>query len=143
MRFWRIGDELSPVRLPDIYQRFPTRDSCLSHLEAVRWPQGATCPYCNSQRVTVATIERRHHCNSCNTTFSVTVGTVFHRSRADLQKWFYAVWLVLFQQSGLSYRELAVELQVNRNTAGLMAQRIRNAPLAHRHQLMCLEVTSQ
>jgi hypothetical protein len=70
----------------------------------------------------------------------VTVGTVFHRSRADLQKWFYAVALLLHEQRGLSYRQLAIQLSVNRNTAGLMATRIRGASYNHRQMLLRLEV---
>ncbi|MBU0516385.1 MAG: IS1595 family transposase [Proteobacteria bacterium] len=71
--------------------------------------------------------ERRHHCNNCNTSFSVTVGTIFHRTRLDLQKWFLAVALVLNAKKGISARQLARDLDVNKDTAWSMAMRIRNA----------------
>ena len=44
----------------------------------------------------------RHHCNGCNTTFSVTVDTIFHHTHLDLQKWFLAISLVLNAKKGIS-----------------------------------------
>ena len=71
--------------------------------------------------------ESRHHCNSCNTTFSVTVDTIFHHTHLDLQKWFLAISLVLNAKKGMSARQLARDIQVNKNTAWSMGMRIRNA----------------
>jgi hypothetical protein len=71
--------------------------------------------------------EQRHHCNSCNTTFSVTVDTIFHHTHLDLQKWFLAISLVLNAKKGISARQLARDIEVNRNTAWFMGMRIRNA----------------
>ena len=70
--------------------------------------------------------ESRHHCNSCNTTFSVTVGTIFHHTHLDLQKWFLAISLVLNAKKGTSARQLARDIEVNKNTSWYMAMRIRN-----------------
>jgi transposase-like protein len=30
--------------------------------------------------------QQRYHCNNCNTSYSVTVGTIFHDTKLDLQK---------------------------------------------------------
>lgn len=128
------------VPLAAVYHRFPTRESCLGHLELIRWPNGPRCPYCGSLQATALPRERRFHCNPCNTSFSVTVGTVFHRSRADLQKWFYAVALLMHQGRGLTCREMGRELQVNRNTAHLMSSRIRFARGADREMMHRMEV---
>jgi transposase-like protein len=116
------------VSLCEIYERFPSRESCLAYLEGVRWGGAPPrCPYCGSARCTAFRGERRYHCNACNTSYSVTVGTIFHQGRADLQKWFEAVRLLVHEQRGLSCRVLAQEISVNRNTAQLMAARIRRA----------------
>lgn len=79
------------MNIVTVFQKFPTQDDCIKHLELVRWPEGATCPYCKSTSVTPAEKEKRHHCNNCNTSFSVTVGTIFHHTHLPLQKWFLAV----------------------------------------------------
>lgn len=110
-----------------VYERFPTQDDCLAHLEGVRWQGKPVCPYCNSRRVTSRPTEHRHHCNACNTSFSVTVGTIFHHTHLDLQKWFLAVSLTLNAKKGLSARQLARDIKVNKNTAWRIAMQIRDA----------------
>jgi hypothetical protein len=69
----------------------------------------------------------RHHCNACNTSFSVTVGTIFHDTKLDVQKWFLAISLILDAKKGISARQLGRHLEVNKNTAWYMGMRIRRA----------------
>lgn len=71
--------------------------------------------------------EHRHHCNACNTTFSVTVGTIFHHTHLPLQKWFLALSLILNARKGISARQLARDLEINKNTAWYLSMRIRKA----------------
>ncbi len=115
------------MNIVEIYRRFPTATDCIAHLEQVRWHGKATCPYCKSDRTTPAKSEQRHHCNSCNTTFSVTVDTIFHHTHLDLQKWFLAISLVLNAKKGISARQLARDIEVTKNTAWFIGMRIRNA----------------
>jgi transposase-like protein len=113
------------VNIIQIYAKFPTEEDCISHIENVRWHGKPICPYCASDRVSAN--EHRHHCNNCNTSFSVTVNTIFHHTHLPLQKWFLAISLVLNAKKGLSARQLARDLEVNKNTAWYMGMRIRNA----------------
>ncbi len=117
------------MNLVEIFERFPTQDDCIAHLEAVRWKGRPTCPYCKSANVTPMPKERRHHCNNCNTTFSVTVGTIFHHTHLQLQKWFLAVTLILNAKKGISSRQLSRDLKVNKNTSWRIAMQIRKAML--------------
>jgi transposase-like protein len=71
--------------------------------------------------------EHRYHCNGCNTSFSVTVGTIFHKTHLAAQKWLLAVSLILNAKKGISARQLARHLKVNRNTAWRIAMKIRDA----------------
>ena len=75
--------------------------------------------------------ELRHQCNNCNTSYSVTVGTIFHKTKLDLQKWFLAISMVLNAKKGISVRQLARDLDVNKNTAWYMLMRLRRAMLEH------------
>ena len=54
------------------------------HLEAIRWPQGPTCPHCGSVRGIrlqgKSTRPGLFHCRDCRKQFSITVGTVFEVS---------------------------------------------------------------
>lgn len=115
------------MNIIEIYKKFPTQKDCLDYLENVRWKGQPVCPYCNSTNVTPVPKESRHHCNACNTSFSVTVGTIFHKTKLDCQKWFLAISLILNAKKGISARQLARDIEVNRNTAWYMGMRIRKA----------------
>lgn len=121
------------MNIIQVYQQFPTQDSCLAHLEKVRWEDKPICPYCKSNNSTILPKERRHHCNNCNTSYSVTVGTIFHKTHLDFQKWFLAVSLILNAKKGISARQLSRDLKINKNTAWFMAMRIRRA-MSERYQ---------
>lgn len=111
----------------EIFKQFPTHEDCIKHLEHLRWKSTPKCVYCNSTNTTPMPKELRHHCNNCNTTFSVTVGTIFHHTHLPLQKWFLAICLILNAKKGLSARQLARDLKVNKDTAWRMGMKIREA----------------
>jgi hypothetical protein len=73
--------------------------------------------------------ESRYHCNNCFTSFSVTVGTIFHHTHLQIQKWLLAVSLVLNAKKGISARQLSRDLEVNKDTAWRIAMQIRKAML--------------
>ena len=59
-------------------------------LELVRWPNGPWCPHCgNSDEAKIAKVEGKkqshrvglYYCNESKGQFTVTVGTVFERSK--------------------------------------------------------------
>lgn len=118
-----------------VFEKFPTQESCIKHLETVRWSDNAVCPYCKSKNATPMPNESRYHCNTCNTSFSVTVGTIFHQTHLELQKWFLAISLILNAKKGISARQLARDLDVNKNTAWYMGMRIRRAMIGQRELL--------
>jgi transposase-like protein len=115
------------MNIIQVYKQFPTHADCLNHLENVRWKGKPTCPYCKSASSTPLPKEQRHHCNTCNTSYSVTVNTIFHKTKVDLQKWFLAISLVLNAKKGISARQLGRDLEVNKDTAWYMGMRIRRA----------------
>jgi transposase-like protein len=115
------------MNIIQVYKMFPTQLDCLSHLEKARWKGKPKCPYCGSTNATPMKKEFRYHCNSCNTSYSVTVGTIFHKTHLDLQKWFLAISLVLNAKKGISARQLSRDLEVNKDTAWYMGMRIRRA----------------
>ncbi|MBU4234371.1 MAG: IS1595 family transposase [Proteobacteria bacterium] len=120
----------------EIFELYPSQADCIAHLENVRWHGNPRCVYCQSTNVTPAPKEKRHHCNNCNTTFSVTVGTIFHHTHLPMQKWFLAVTLVLNAKKGLSSRQLARDLKVNKDTAWRMGMRIREAMSEHKQRII-------
>jgi transposase-like protein len=104
-----------------------THEDCLVFLEKLRWKGIPTCPYCGSQRSTAYKKEKRYRCQYCFTSYSVTVGTVFHKTHVDLNKWFRLISLVNELNGRMSDRKLAKELEVSRSTVALMLKRIQEA----------------
>jgi transposase-like protein len=109
-----------------LYKRFPSQSTCLTYLEEIRWNNKPVCPYCKSTYHSALSKESRYHCNTCNTSFSVSVGTLFHNTKCDLQKWFFAISKVHEGASKLSARQLANDILVTKDTANSMIQKIRN-----------------
>jgi transposase-like protein len=127
----------------DVYRLFPTQESCLAHIESVRWQGAPVCPYCGALDSTAVPREQRHHCNACNTSFSATVGTLFHHTHLDMQKWFLAISLILNAKKGISARELGRALEVNKNTAWRIALQIRQAMASEQRELLESIVSGQ
>lgn len=110
-----------------IYNTFPDQDACIDHLEKARWKGIPQCKYCKSTNSTKMEAERRYHCNGCKCSFSVTTGTIFHHTHLPLQKWFLAISLILNAKKGISARQLARDLDINKNTAWRISMQIRKA----------------
>jgi transposase-like protein len=110
-----------------IYLLFPQDGDCIDYLEDLRWQGRPRCPYCKHTHITSLKTERRHHCNECNVAFSVTVRTIFHRTRVPLQKWFLTISLMMSEGKDPSVRALAELIGVDKNTANLISKRIRDA----------------
>ena len=91
------------------FERFPTHEDCIAHLEEARWPDGnPVCPYSGSRNT--APSEKRHRCYDCKTGFPVLVGTNFHHTHLPLQKWFLAISLMWNAKKGLSALQLSRDL---------------------------------
>lgn len=113
-----------------VYRRWPTAADCLTHLEQVRWGKSPECPYCRSERVSKhVEIDRRSRwqCSLCRKSFSVTVGTIFHNSHVDLQRWFLLISLMFSAKKGLSAMQAVRDLEMRRATVWSMMHRIRAA----------------
>lgn len=119
--------EVETMDIIKIYEMFPNEDDCIHYLETVRWKDKPKCPYCQSSSVTSLPKEKRHHCNTCNTSFSVTVRTIFHHTHLPLQKWFLAICIALNAKKGIAARQLSRDLHVNKDTAWRMDMKIRQA----------------
>ncbi len=69
---------------------------------------------------------RKWQC-SCKYQFSVTAGTIFHKTHIDLPRWMLAVWLMCHSPKGISSKQLERDLGVTYKTALYMTKRIRQA----------------
>lgn len=115
------------MELIEITKKLNTQKRCISYLEKARWQEKPVCPYCQSDRITGMKKQLRHHCNNCNTSFSVLVGTIFEASNLPLSKWFIAISLVMHAKKGISSRQLARHIDVTKDTAWYVQKRLRDA----------------
>ena len=113
---------------------FHDDDAARAHLEEQRWPNGPVCPHCGEHHAEQITkLEGQKHrpglyqCNSCREQFSVTVGTVFERSKVPLAKWVLATHLMAASKKGISAKQIERMLGVTYKTAWFMMHRIREA----------------
>lgn len=115
---------------------FHNEGSARQALEAVRWPDGPVCPHCgNSDPDKIAKVqgEKRTHrpglyyCNECKGQFTVTVGTVFERSKVPLTKWWMAAHMLNSGKNGVSAHEIHRTIGVTYKTAWFMMHRLREA----------------
>lgn len=110
---------------------FHDDDAARKHLEEQRWPHGAECPHCEKRNVTK--LEGHKHrkglyqCNECRAQFTVTVGTVFERSRIPICKWVLATHLMASSKKGVSAKQIQRQLGISYKSAWFVMHRIREA----------------
>lgn len=116
-------------------KRFTDPDAAREYLEGLRWPQGPVCPHCGgadrqsrleanpAKKVRAGLV----FCGHCRGQYTVTVGTVFERSKIALHKWVAATHLICASKKGMSAHQLHRMLGITYKTAWFMAHRIREA----------------
>ncbi len=112
--------------------QFQDPDKAREYLEAQVWPNGRVCPHCGAvgEHYVLHGKSNRpglYKCADCREPFTVTVGTVFERSKIGLHIWLQAVHLMSASKKGISAKQLERMLGVTYKTAWFMAHRIREA----------------
>jgi len=100
------------------------------YLEAQRWPNGPECPHCGvideaTQMQGKAHRPGLYQCRGCGQQFSVTVGTVYERSKIPLHKWLLATHLVCASKTAISAHQLHRMLGITYKSAWFLMHRIR------------------
>ncbi|MBL0421728.1 IS1595 family transposase [Ramlibacter sp. AW1] len=112
--------------------QFQDVDKAREYLEALRWPHGPVCPHCGSLGKHLVLKGKQYRpglykCADCYEQFTVTVGTVFERSKVPLNLWLQAVHLMCASKKGISAKQVERMLGVTYKTAWFMCHRIREA----------------
>lgn len=116
-----------PQTLQEAIIYFSDPDVCLAFVANLRWPNGVTCPHCNSTEHSFVSTRRIWKCKSCKKQFSVKVGTIFEDSPIGLEKWLAAIWMLANDKNGISSYEVHRAIGVTQKTAWFMLHRIRLA----------------
>ncbi len=103
-----------------------------AYMEAQRWANGVVCPHCGGTDKCKRLEGAKHRpglfqCGDCRQQFTVTVGTIFERSKVALHKWMLATHLMASSKKGFSAHQLHRSIGVTYKTAWFMWHRIREA----------------
>jgi transposase-like protein len=111
---------------------FTDNDRAREWLEARVWASGRPCPHCGVLDNSTALKGTKHRpgvyqCNACREQFTVTVGTVFERSKIPLSKWLAALFLMVSSKKGISAHQAHRMLGISYKSTWFMMHRLREA----------------
>jgi transposase-like protein len=111
-----------PRTFVEFVRRFPNDDACWHYLVQSRWPNGFSCP--DGHPGSFIATRRLFQCSDGHQ-FSVTAGTIMHRTHMPICTWFWAAYMMTTQTPGVSALQLARQLDLNYETAYMMLQKLR------------------
>ena len=122
-----LSKPYAPMDLVTFQKKFRTERACQKRLFLMKWPDGYFCPRCGEKKY--YRIEKRglFQCAACAHQTSLTAGTVMHRTRTPLVKWFWAIYLVSTDKRGHSALALSRKIGVGIKCAWMMLHKIRSA----------------
>jgi hypothetical protein len=108
-------------------RKFGTEKACRKRLYLMKWPDGYFCPRCGNKAAYHIEARGLYQCSACRHQTSLTAGTVMHRTRTPLVKWFWAIYLVSTDKRGHSALALSEKLDIGHKCAWTMLHKIRKA----------------
>lgn len=117
----------------DLYRpEFIDADKAREWLENELWADGRPCPHCGvldaSTKIGGTTARPGlYMCNACRKQFTVTVGTLYERSKIPLNKWLAATHLMMASKKGISALQIGRMLGLSKKTAWFLCHRIRES----------------
>jgi transposase-like protein len=113
---------------------FQDDDKAREWLEARVWPNGPVCPHCgNVDQSKITGLKGKAHrpglyqCAECREQFTVTVKTVFERSKIPLSKWLAALFLLTASKKGISAHQIHRSLGISYKSSWFLMHRLREA----------------
>lgn len=105
---------------------FSSEKRCRDFITEQRWGKNVVCPFCNGRQIyRCKNGDNQFKCASCNKRFSCLVGTIFHKTKIPLQKWFMAIYLISSHKKGISSHQLSRDLNITQKTAWYMLHKVR------------------
>jgi len=108
----------------DLIKAFPDEQTCINHLETLRWNGNVVSPFDASSKVYTCK-GNKYRCKNTGKYFNVKTDTLFDNTKMELQKWFLAIYLVTSHKKGISSLQLGRDLSITQKSAWFMLQRIR------------------
>jgi len=114
--------------LLEFQMAFTNDEDCAKHLMMQRWGNDFICPKCGNKEFWYLTTRKRYECRNCHLQTSATAGTIFHKTRVPLLKWYWLIYHMAMAKVGVSISEMQRILGIGQyRTAWLMAHKVRQA----------------
>ncbi|MBL7729431.1 MAG: IS1595 family transposase [Dinghuibacter sp.] len=110
----------------DLLKAFPTEQSCIDHLERLRWEGNPVSPFSPASKV-YKCAGNKYKCKDTGKYFNVRTDTIFDNTKIPLQKWFLALYVFSSHKKGISSHQLARDITVTQKSAWFMLHRLRYA----------------
>jgi transposase-like protein len=101
---------------------------CYQTVRELRWPDGVTCPSCESQEVIKRGFDdteparQRYECHNCDQRFDDLTDTIFAGHHQPLKVWILCLY---FMGLNLSNEQIAHELSLNSSAVQQMTTQLR------------------
>lgn len=109
----------------DLLKAFPDEQTCIDHLERLRWNGNLVSPFDENSKV-YKCAGNKYRCKTTGKYFNVRTATLFDNTKVELQTWFVAIFLITSHKKGISSVQLSKDLNVTQKTAWFLLHRIRN-----------------
>ena len=121
------AEMFSPKTLVEAIRFFADAQNCHDFIVPLRWPNGITCPRCESAKHSFISTRKVWKCKGCKKQFTVKLGTIMEDSPLGLDKWLTAMWMITNAKNGISSWEIHRAIGVTQKSAWFLLHRIRLA----------------
>ena len=117
------------ITLTALYDMFPDNATAEKWLVEQRWPNGITCPHCESDNIQVGTKHPSspYRCRTCRKFFSVKTNSPMQGSNLGYREWVLAIYALTTNLKGTSSMKLHRDLGITQKSAWHLAHRIRES----------------
>lgn len=109
----------------ELVQAFPDEQTCINHLEELRWNGNVVSPF-DPSSIVYKCKGNKYKCKNTGKYFNVRTSTLFDNTKIELRKWFMAIYIVTAHKKGISSLQLSRDLHITQKSSWFMLQRIRN-----------------
>ena len=103
-------------------------DRCREYYAQLRWGGCPVCPHCNHSNPYKLKGGKLYRCSAktCKKNFTVTVGTIFEKSKISLATWMAAIFVLSAHKKGISSHQLARDIGCTQKTGWFILHRVRH-----------------
>lgn len=114
--------------ITDFMQTFNTENKCIRYLVRLKWGTSWCCSQCGNKTYYYISTRKLMRCKQCSHDESLISNSVMKRTRKPLTQWFWTIYTIVTQRTGISAMELYRQLDFGSyKTAWTWLQKIRLA----------------